>query len=648
MVSLDELRKFMRKQAEEDKQKKSVQVTGASIEQALNQASIELGVPVKKIEYEILAKGAKGTFGMGRKDWILIAYEAIEAKALRIEHAVSENDFDSRMKEEEQLDQNGDVFIRSTPDGVLMKVTRPVGKGRRANEKLALERLMQRGINNYDAAVVSKIVRAADNQYVKIADFVYNPVNDAIITIDISDFDMKVFVTIQPPGKGGTDLDANSILNFLRNNGIVYGIKEDVVRDLEQHPQYGTPVLLAEGTAPRHGSDAKVVYNFAVDRTEIKLKEKDGRVDFKEMNLIQNVVEGQSLARKIPHQMGKNGSTVKGKIIPAKDGVDVKINIGKNVKLSQDGMTAVAAINGQVVIASDKLNVEPIYVVQGNVNLKTGGNVIFLGTVLVKGSVDDGFKVKAAGNIEVMGTVGKADLDAEGDIIVHQGITAKSGGSIRAGKSVWAKFVENAEVEAGEMVVVSDGIINSKVSADKRVICQGKRASIVGGKVRATEEINAKQLGSVAGGETIVEVGYDPKSKAKLLDLETELNSIIKVEEEVDLNIHTLENILRMKKSLPEEKIVFYKEQKGKKAEIEEQKGALSEEMEKLKEYLASLKITGKISASGKVFPGVKVYIKDAFLDVRNDFKAVTFLNDSGMVKVNRYEEPEGDYSLKK
>jgi uncharacterized protein len=256
--------------------------------------------------------------------------------------------------------------------------------------------------------------------------------------------------------------------------------------------------------------------------------------------------------------------------------------------------------------------------------------------------------VKAAGNIEVMGTVGKADLDAEGDIIVHQGITAKSGGSISAGKSVWAKFVENADVNAGEMVVVSDGIINSKVSADKKVICQGKRASIVGGKVRATEEINAKQLGSVAGGETVVEVGYDPKSKARLLELEGHLNELVKQEEEVDLNLHTLENILRMKKKLPDEKIGFYKEQKGKKAEIETEKETINGEMEQLKEYLSSLKITGRISASGKVFPGVKVFIKEAMLDVRNDFKAVTFTNESGMVKVNRYEEPEGDYSLKK
>ncbi|MBO6100931.1 MAG: DUF342 domain-containing protein, partial [Spirochaetaceae bacterium] len=39
-----------------------------------------------------------------------------------------------------------------------------------------------------------------------------------------------------------------------------------------------------------------------------------------------------------------------------------------------------------------------------SVNIKTG-NITFLGTVIVKGNVDDGFNVKASGNIEVYGTV---------------------------------------------------------------------------------------------------------------------------------------------------------------------------------------------------------------------------------------------------
>ena len=155
--------------------------------------------------------------------------------------------------------------------------------------------------------------------------------------------------------------------------------------------------------------------------------------------------------------------------------------VGKNVKLSEDGFSALAEINGQVLLLGGKINVEPIYTIPGDVNLRTG-NILFLGTVIVKGNVEDGFSVKAAGNIEVFGSVGKCLVDAEGDIVVHQGIAAKTEGKIRCGKSLYSKFIEHAHVDAGEYVVVTDGIVHSHVDANKMILCQGKRAQIVGGQ----------------------------------------------------------------------------------------------------------------------------------------------------------------------
>jgi uncharacterized protein (DUF342 family) len=409
---------------------------------------------------------------------------------------------------------------------------------------------------------------------------------------------------------------------------VIHGIHEDILADFELKPIYNEPIVVAEGTPPQDGADAKIIYNFDFDRTKIKLKEKNGKVDFREMNLIQNVVEGQILAKKVPLEKGSSGRTATGTLIPAKDGKDLSIGIGKNVELDEDGMSARSTINGQVILAADKINVEPIYVVQGDVNLKSGGNVIFLGTVFVKGSVDDGFKVKASGNIEVLGNVGKAELDAEGDIIVHQGITGKGGGSINSGKSVWAKFIENAHVEAGEFAVASDGIINSQVVANKKVVCQGKRATIVGGSLKAAEEIHAKTLGSTAGSETILEVGYDPRSKEKLVQLE--------------------ENLKKIKKELPEDKEAFLGELVKKRNEIMLEKEDLLQEVKKIQEYLSSLKIRGKISASAKVFSGVRIYIKDAYLEVRNEFSSVTFINEANLVKITKYEELEEDLVRKR
>ncbi|MDR0473054.1 MAG: FapA family protein, partial [Treponema sp.] len=383
-------------------------------------------------------------------------------------------------------------------------------------------------------------------------------------------------------------------------------------------------------------------YNFETDQTKVRLREgSNGRVDFKELNIIQNVVENQPLAVKIPAEPGIVGRTVTGKVNPAKNGRDTALPLGNNVRVADDGVTILANINGQVLVAANKINVEPVYTVQGDVNLKTG-NVIFLGTVLINGNVEDGFSVKAAGNIEVNGTVSKAELDAEGDIIIHQGINGKSGGMIRAGRSIWARFIENANIEAGNMVVASDGIINSQVDAQNRIICQGKRANIMGGRLRASEEINAKVLGnSTSGTETICEVGFDPKSKAELDELLAAKDAAAKELEDIKLNLQTLINIKKQRKSLPPDKETYMQELMERRQVLMIDQKKAEEGIAKMQEFINNLKIRGRISASSKVYPGVKILIKDAKEDVRNEYRAVTFVMENGLVRVTKYEEPD-------
>ena len=645
MVDLDGLREYMKTQAEADRNLKWVQVEGVDIEDALRQAAIELGLPVKKLDYEIRVNGSKGTLGFGKKKTVIVAYPAYEEEETL---EVSGEDFEVEGLKEKTADEDGKVVVRFTSDGVLLKVFPPKGKGKKVTLKEVMAKINAHPmIKDVNQSLVSAAVKEAGEEYVKIGDFNYNPAADPVMTVDITDFDMKAFLTIMPPGEGGINPDVENIKAFLKNNGVVHGINEELLYSLQDFPVYSKPVLVAEGTKPVNGNDAKIIYNFDTDTSKIQLKEKNGRVDFKEQNLIKNVVEGQALARKIPAEQGQSGRTVTGRLLPAEDGNDVEIGIGKNVKLSEDCTTAIAEINGQVIMLSGRINVEPIYVVNGDVNLKNSGNVIFLGTVLVKGSVTDGFKVKASGNIEVMGNVGKAELDAEGEIIIHQGVNGKSSGMIRAGKGVWSKFIENAIVDAGEVVVATDGIINSRVDANKKIICQGKRATIVGGVLRAVEEIHAKSLGTVAGSETVLEVGYDPKKKERLIELEREITGLDKELDEINLNLATLQRHLKVKKELPEDKKAYYEELLEQQKKLTDEKTTLEEESLDIKEYLEELKISGKISASSRVFPGVKISIKDAYLEIKSEYKAVTFIDEDRLIKITKYQDLEEDYTQK-
>jgi len=644
MVSLDQIQTYMREQMEND-HGKAVNVSGTSLEDALQQASVELGLPLKKIEYEILERGSRGVMGVGKKPCLLLAYPAREKAGEDEETGETSIDFSLLATETEQQNRDGEVFVRMTPDGIMMKVTRPVGDGSRVAERQAIEKLLERVDEGFDKGRVAKVVKLAQGEFIKVGDFDYDPSADATLSVELAESEMKAYLLAYPPGRGGADPSFEEVVSFLQSNGVVEGLVQQRLERFVDDPPYRDTVLVAEGIPPRHGEDAKVRYSFDLDPSHITLKETDGRVDFKELNLVQNVVEGQVLARKEPAARGEPGRTVTGKLLPANDGKDTVMQVGKNVRLSEDGRTAFADINGQVVIAAGRISVEPVHVIAGDVNLRTG-NVLFLGTVLVKGNVDDGFTVKAAGNIEVMGNVGKSTLDAEGDIIVHQGIAGKSTGTIRCGRSLWSKFIENARVESGDLVVVSDGIMNSTILADRKIICKGKRASIVGGQLKAVEEINAKSLGSVAGSETALEVGYDPKRKEKLAQLETRRAEFQEQLEDIKLNMGTIEGLVRSGRSVSAEKKAFYQELKEKRVALHNQLKKIAGEIDELRDYLGGLKVAGRISASGTVYPGVRVSIKDAYLEVRNEFKAVTFVSDGETVKVTKYEETDEDVTI--
>lgn len=128
MPDLADIRDFMRKKAEEDRRRRSVRVFGSTLEEALMQATIELGVPVRKIEYEMLEKGSRGYLGIGKKDIVLLAYEISEQEeAFDQEHAFDVDlDFVEKV---EDIDRDGEAYIRFSHEGVLLKVTPPRGAG---------------------------------------------------------------------------------------------------------------------------------------------------------------------------------------------------------------------------------------------------------------------------------------------------------------------------------------------------------------------------------------------------------------------------------------------------------------------------------------------------------------------------------------
>ncbi|MCL2765873.1 MAG: FapA family protein [Treponema sp.] len=640
MIDFVQLQEIVKKQLEQDRAIRSVDASGPTLEAAVNEAAALLDTSIRRLEYEIIERGSSGFMGAGKKDWVIRAYEHVSTKKKKhAEELLVDEEFDSAAV---VVNEDGDAYVQCRSDGVYLKVIPPQGNGRRIYSAYAMQALHDRNISDFDNAMVETLVESADGMYVKVAEFKHNPMQDSMAQVEVDDAEMKVFVTVIPPGEGGADLNFDAYKSLCAQNRVYHGVKDDFLVKFADRPTYREKVEIAEGTRPMNGKDAYIHHYFETDQTKIKLKEgTNGRVNFKELNIIQNVVQNQPLAKKMPAEDGVDGKTVTGKILPARSGNDIPLPVGTNVHVNEDEDTILADINGQVILAGGKINVEPVLTVEGDVNLKTG-NIIFLGTVIVTGNIEDGFSVKAAGNIEVKGTVSKAELDAEGDIIIYQGINGKSGGKIRAGRSLWSRFIENANVEVGNMVVVTDGIINSQVDAIKSIVCMGKRANIMGGRLRAGEEINAKVLGnSTSGTETICEVGFDPHSKIELERLMTIKASAEDELETMRLDLQTLINTKKQRKTLPEEKELFLQELMERRQVLTEELKKAIDGIQKVQEFMNQIQVRGRVSASTKVWPGVIVWIREIKEVVRTEYKAVTFVLENGLVRVTKYEEPD-------
>ncbi|MDD5067585.1 MAG: FapA family protein [bacterium] len=622
-----------------------IEIIAYSIEEGLETASRKLNSGIADLEYEILEKGSNGFLGIGKRPFRLLIKRTMPAIPEELQKLTRLSD---RTERDEKKIENRDGYfkIRATRKGIMLIVYPPQGRGKKVPYQEVQNAVYQRQLMDVNAQTIQKVVERPDGRPLKLGEWQANPEFDGKFSIEMSDDEMKAYVTLIPPRRNGRITEYEDIFAELEKKNINFGIKEDVINDSIENDKYNQPLLIAEGNVPVDGQDAQIDYKFRVEK-EIKLSEDErGKVNFKELDLIENVVVGQVLAKKMTAKKGQSGKTITGRELPAKDGRDVQIIAGKNTKLSDDKTELIAEINGQVVYTKGRVSVEPVYEVKGDVSVETG-NIVFLGTVIIRGNVEDGFSVKASGNIEVKGSVGRAQLEAEGDIIIKQGLLGKDSAMIVSGNDVLAKFIEHAKsIEAARDVIVAEGILHSFVDAGKRVICNGKRAIIAGGRIRAGEEINAKTIGSPSFTETQVEVGFDPKTRQQLLDLNEELRTGKDRMRELAMNINTLDAQRRSgggKLTLEKEELLI--KMMDEREQISPKIKKVEEQIAEIKSYFASIEEKGRICAQKEVFPKVKLIIKDAFLEVKDSFKYVTFIQEAGNIKVLPYEEAKVEAS---
>ena len=644
MVTLEKIRKDMKDFLAVDNQLQFVEVMADSIGEALEDASVQLDVKTSSLQYEIVEKGSEGFMGLGKKPWKLKIYPD-PASIPKVKKLASDGLFDEEELAAAEETQNRDGFfiVRHFKSDIMLKIILPTGDGEQIDIKDVIAEVSRQDTIDFDEDLIKKYVKSGtDDEYKSIGQYRHIPAGDVIIGIEVTKDEMKAAVVVSPPSISGSEASAEMIKRALQAQGIIAPcVDEKRVNDFVDRPVYNVPFDVAFAIQPVNGHDAYISYNFETDPKKIKAKVSDsGNINYKDWNQIQNVIAGQPLAQKILAERGKGGKTVFGRYLEATNGKDIQIQLGQNVSLDRDGVTIKADIDGEVMLINGKIFVEPVKYLDA-VNVKTG-DVNFVGTVIIKGSVEEGYKVEAT-NIEINGIVDKSRLEATGNIIVRQGIFGKGEGYVKAGKSLWAKFINDTTVEVEENVIVYDSIVNSNITAMKNIVVKGKKAQIIGGHLLATQEICARKIGSPGGGaETILEVGIDPRAKKRLEELQTMQAKSAKDFENIDLDIKNLEQQKKLRKKLPHEKEEKLRLLKEKCDQITIDLEQMTKEIDSIQKHLKELKAVGKVKCEDTIYSDVKIYVRDACDEFKMECKKVTVFYDdvNKLSKRGPYEPP--------
>ncbi len=274
------------------------------------------------------------------------------------------------------------------------------------------------------------------------------------------------------------EIDAHSIVNWIKLMGIQFGIaKDSVIEQFLIEWTKGSRLKIAQGVAPRQGEDAGMEFFFDHHEKEIH--------DENEKEQRQMIRKGTVIARKTPHKEGVPGKNVFGQTILPPEVDTGELKCGKGV-VSKDNLIFTAETDGYPALYKNStLFVIPLSDYREKITI--------LEDITHKAKIGSDRKV----DLEVTGTIHKGAsvvchdlklkgdvfgcIDAGGDLEIEGNISAVNVGKgqgespvIRAqGSVIISRGVENAKIICGRIFQAPKGdVISSQISARQGIYCK--------------------------------------------------------------------------------------------------------------------------------------------------------------------------------
>lgn len=357
-------------------------------------------------------------------------------------------------------------------------------------------------------------------------EFLMDEVHAEDFLISFEQNGMQAYITVLIDEKKKRDITKTELVQVLKQNGICKGIITDKLAQIVAGKYTKVPILIAQGEIPHKGEDGYYEFFF---RTQVDKKPKvlkDGTVDYQNVDWFENVTEGQKLAYYHEAKDGVDGYTVTGEVIPARKGAEKSILTGKGFILEEDRKTYTAAMDGRIELSGNNMEVSRQMDLD-EVTMATG-NLVFDGSIHIKGDVGNGTTIKATDDVMIDGSVGAAVIESGGRIILKNGMNAAGHGVLKAGKEVISRFFENVKVYSGGDIQ-ANSYLNSELYAEGTI---HNRVTIAGGTAYAVKGFKLNHVGNKAGLHTLLKIGASEdllKRKKVLFETISELEQQLQI-----------------------------------------------------------------------------------------------------------------------
>ncbi len=359
------------------------------------------------------------------------------------------------------------------------------------------------------------------------------PPVDFQIKVEVFPNELVAQIFIEAPKNNGLDVTKDAILEELKKARVSFGLDDALIEDIVSNKWYDKWFAIANGIAPINGENGEVSYLFSEQVDGVPEEDERGFVDYKERGLIRNTIKGTKIALITSPTQGKEGTSVRNRPLKQVVGKEAIIKLGQNTDFNENKSAVIAKENGNLIFKNGAFNIEKTIVIPENVDLTTG-NIDFIGEVVVKGDVTEGFTVKGDGGVIVNGTVAHATIVSGKDLTIKHEcigstITAKGKGLISFAESSKIKCQESL---IGEAFMLCDIFCKGEIDVTK-----GK-GLLSGGKIVATENITANIIGTKNFIKTSIYVGNNAILQEEKI---TFLGKIAEIDKNQASNIQSLE-----------------------------------------------------------------------------------------------------------